>query len=452
MEHVFQTGSLFTRDYLTEAIRENQSYAAIDTDAYRTSISAIFDQFPTDQKASEAKTEDDLIWKILAALGWDHHERQVNLAPRGRDNIPDGLLFLDADAKAKANTHVEHWKRYEHGVVVVESKRYERPLDRGLRKKDEATAPSTQMLRYLRRVDDLTSGDLRWGFLTNGSVWRLYYQGARSVSEQFFEIDLASVLRARGDLLDADDTDKTNADREHWLKVFILMFGQSSFVPSTSDTRTFHIKALEDGRFYEERVAKNLLYWPLFLRLAEDRILLPVRDELYDVYGLRDIVRGDVQRRKDQNDTFSSSQGRYWSIIDDLSRAIDKGDSSIGLPPYNGGLFNRDATPLLAGVRVADDVMAEVIDLLSFEHRDGQRRYINYRDLSVQQLGSIYERLLEFEIKRDPDEGLIVRPNLFARKSSGSYYTPDELVGLILRETLEPLITDRLTAFTDKAA
>ncbi len=486
MDHIFQTGSLFTRDYLTEAVRQAEAYNAIDLDHLRSELTAIFEAFPTEQKASEAKTEDDLIWRVLSALGWEHHERQVNLAPRGRDNIPDGLLFLDEASKTQANTHVEHWKRYEHGVVVVESKRYDRPLDRGLRKKDEATAPSTQMLRYLRRVDDLTSGDLRWGFLTNGSIWRLYYQGARSVSEQFFQIDLASVLQVRGDLIDTDESEETTVERDHWLRVFALMFGQSSFVPSPTDARTFHIKALEDGKFYEERVAKNLsdvvfqtvfpllakaiaegepeadlgevrhaalilLYRLLFLLYAEDRNLLPVRDSRYDDYSLREKVRGDVQRRKDQNDIFSSTQSRYWSIVEDLSRAIDKGDTSIGLPPYNGGLFNAEATPLLAGVRIADDRMADVIDLLSYEHRDGQRRYINYRDLSVQQLGSIYERLLEFEIKRDPDEGLIVRPNLFARKSSGSYYTPDELVGLILRETLEPLITDKLTAFTSKA-
>ena len=486
MDHIFQTGSLFTRDYLTEAVRQAEAYNAIDLDHLRSELTAIFEAFPTEQKASEAQTEDDLIWKVLSALGWEHHERQVNLAPRGRDNIPDGLLFLDEASKTQANTHVEHWKRYEHGVVVVESKRYDRPLDRGLRKKDEATAPSTQMLRYLRRVDDLTSGDLRWGFLTNGSIWRLYYQGARSVSEQFFQIDLASVLRVRGDLIDTDESEETTAERDHWLRVFALMFRQSSFVPSPTDTRTFHIKALEDGKFYEERVAKNLsdvvfqtvfpllakaiaegepeadlgevrhaalilLYRLLFLLYAEDRNLLPVRDSRYDDYSLREKVRGDVQRRKDQNDIFSSTQSRYWSIVQDLSRAIDKGDTSIGLPPYNGGLFNAEATQLLAGVRIADDRMADVIDLLSYEHRDGQRRYINYRDLSVQQLGSIYERLLEFEIKRDTEEGLIVRPNLFARKSSGSYYTPDELVGLILRETLEPLITDKLTAFTSKA-
>jgi hypothetical protein len=479
-------GSLFTRDYLQDAIREEPEYGEIDPSAIAAELKPVFDAFPADMSPSEAKTEDDLIWRILVALGWEHSERQVNLAPRGRDNIPDGLLFLDENSKTTANSHAENWKWYQHGVVVVESKRWGRPLDRGLRKKDEATAPSTQMLRYLRRVDDLTSGNLRWGFLTNGATWRLYYQGARSVSEQFFEVDLASLLRVRGDLLEADGSEAAEEQRNHWLRVFVLMFRRESFAASSTDPRTFHMRALEEGRFYEERVAKNLsdvvfqtvfpelakaiatdkpeadlvdvrhaalilLYRLLFLLYAEDRNLLPVRDERYDDYGLRDKVRGDVGRRKDQNDTFSNLQDRYWSVIDGLSRAIDKGDASIGLPPYNGGLFNRKATPLLDGVHIPDSVMAEVIDLLSYERRDGQRRYINYRDLSVQQLGSIYERLLEFEIKRDPDEGLVVRPNLFARKSSGSYYTPDELVGLILKETLEPLIDDKLAAFREKA-
>lgn len=45
------------------------------------------------------------------------------------------------------------------------------------------------MLRYHRRIDDLTSGRLRWGILTNGTKWRLYWAGARSVSEEFLEID-----------------------------------------------------------------------------------------------------------------------------------------------------------------------------------------------------------------------------------------------------------------------
>ena len=176
-----------------------------------------------------------------------------------------------------------------------------------------------------------------------------------------------------------------------------------------------------------------LLYRLLFILYAEDRNLLPVRDKRYDDYALRDKVREDIRRRKDANDTFSKSAARYWSAIDDLCRAIDKGDASIGLPPYNGGLFDRLQTPLLGRIRLGDAAIAEVIDALSFEQTAAGRHYINYRDLGVQQLGSIYERLLEQEVVREGRE-ILVHPNIFARKASGSYYTPDDLVSLIVNE------------------
>jgi hypothetical protein len=189
-----------------------------------------------------------------------------------------------------------------------------------------------------------------------------------------------------------------------------------------------------------------LLYRLLFVLYAEDRGLLPVKDTRFDDYALRN-TRLDVGRRKDAGDIFSSVAKTIWSKFADLAEMIDKGDPSVGLPPYNGGLFNGEQTPLLKTIRLGDDVMAEAIDILSFEQRGGERRYINYRDLSVQQLGSIYERLLEFELTRDENGAVDIRPNIFARKNSGSYYTPDDLVLLILDETLEPLISDAMAAF-----
>ena len=400
-------------------------------------------------------------------------------------DVPDGLLFADDAAKGRANRFAQGWRRYELGLAVVESKRWLRPLDRRSGRAGEETAPSTQMLRYLRRVDDLTTGALRWGILTNGARWRLYYQGARSVSEQFFEVDLAALLDLPGH--NEGLFALSEAERCHALKLFALVFRREAFLPGASDERTFHQRAIEEGRFYEERVAANLsdlvfdqifpalaraiaaaapdaplrevregtlilLYRLLFILYAEDRDLLPVRDARYDDYALRDRVRGDVGERKDQGDVFSETAARYWSAVDDLCRAVDQGDVSIGLPPYNGGLFDRARVPLLDRVRLGDRVMAEVIDALSFEQDEaGRRRYINYRDLGVRQLGSIYERMLEHELVRDGDE-VAVRPNIFARKGSGSYYTPDDLVGLIVEEAVGPLVMARIRAFEVEAA
>ena len=479
-------GSLFAEGFLREAITELpdwQDVPASALDDLEAALQARFDRFPTDLLPNESQTEEDLIWPVLKRLGWTAHLRQQNLSPVGRQDVPDGLLFADGAAKDRANRFADEWKRYGHGLAIVESKRWLRPLDRRSGRRGEETAPSTQMLRYLRRADDLTTGKLRWGILTNGARWRLYYARARSVSEQFFEIDLATVLDTPshgGEAIPADA-------RQHWLKVFYLVFRRNSFLPpSSADDQTFHLRAIAEGRFYQERVASNLstlvfeqvfpdlvralakadpdapldevrdaglvvLYRLLFVLFAEDRDLLPVRDSRYDDYALRDRVRGDIGRRKDEDDVFSIAAARYWFAFDDLCRAIDQGDASIGLPPYNGGLFDRDGAPLLKRVRLGDVVMADVIDALSFEQTPLGRRYINYRDLGVQQLGSIYERLLEQEVVRK-GEAIVVRPNVFARKDSGSYYTPDDLVDLIVREAVGPLVDSRMEAFAAAAS
>ncbi len=473
---LFTSGSLFTTDFLADAIKADPDYLAVDARGLRVALDKIAAAFPQRHRTNESQTEDDFIWPVLGALGWSESLRQQNLTVSGRDDVPDGLLFVDAEAKAAANAQDDQWKRYSHGLAVVESKRWARPLDRASGR-DEVTAPSTQMLRYLRRIDDLTAGQLRWGILTNGTKWRLYWAGARSVSEEFLEIDLGRVLALDG----GDDLFADDATREHWLRVFAVMFCRNAFIKTGADKRSFHERARAAAAFYEERVAASLsklvfeqvfpdlacaiataspqasledvrqaslvlLYRLLFLLYAEDRDLLPVGEKRYDDYALRH-QRIEVGRRITDGDAFSASAGKIWAHVADLARIIDKGDSSVGIPPYNGGLFAGDGTPLLDTIRIPDSVMAPALDALSYERSSGERRYINYRDLSVQQLGSIYERLLEFEIVHDELGALTVRPNLFARKNSGSYYTPDELVGLILDKTLEPLISERLDAF-----
>ena len=486
MDRAFQ-GSLLTEDFLRESITGLDEWLGI-TDAVlaetEAALQAVFASFPTDRSPNESQTENDLIWPVLEQLGWTASLRQQNLSAHGRQNVPDGLLFASATAKARANRVAEDWRRYELGLVVVEVKRWLRPLDRRSGRRGEESAPSTQMLRYLRRIDDLTTGGVRWGILTNGAQWRLYHAGARSVSEQFFEIDLAAILNLpeHNQGLFALST----SARRHWLKVFTLIFQRDAFLPDAADQRTFHQRAIAEGQFYQERVTASLselvfgqvfpllacalaatepeaplsevrdaalvlLYRLLFILYAEDRDLLPVREDRYDDYALRNKVRGEIGRRKDKGDVFSVTAARYWSAFDDLCQAIDRGDASIGLPPYNGGLFDREHTPLLSRVRIGDTVMAEVIDALSFERTPQGRRYINYRDLGVQQLGSIYERLLEQEIVREGDD-TIVRPNVFARKDSGSYYTPDDLVGLIVQETLQPLVRSPIAAFYTEIA
>jgi hypothetical protein len=162
LDHVFQ-GSLFTSDFLTQSIAKNADWNTLsegDIDALGEDLAAIFAAFPAQQTPNETRTEDDLIWPVLRRIGWNESMRQQNLTVKGREDVPDGLLFANPEAKAQADTFPEEWKRYEFGQAIVESKRWKRPLDRQSGKRGEELAPSTQMLRYLRRVDDLTAGRL----------------------------------------------------------------------------------------------------------------------------------------------------------------------------------------------------------------------------------------------------------------------------------------------------
>ena len=213
---------------------------------------------------------------------------------------------------------------------------------------------------------------MRWGILTNGARWRIYYSGARSTIDEYLELDLSRIMGLDGDLLDAGITDE---DRDHWLRVFATLFSRSAFERAAPDAPNFLERARKDAAFYEERVAKSLsdlvfdrlypdlgkavakaapadaplddirqatlilLYRLLFILYAEDRGLLPVRDPRFDDYALR-VARLDVGRRKDDGDTFSSVARQIWARFSSLSEMIDKGDPSVGLPPYNGGLFS----------------------------------------------------------------------------------------------------------------
>ena len=126
-------GSLFASDFLYDTIAETPEWHTLDDVALQdveARLRAIFDTFPHGSSPNETQTEDDLIWPVLATLGWTAYLRQQNLSAIGREAMPDGLLFRDEAAKAHANTLAPEWTRYELGLALVESKRWLVPLDR----------------------------------------------------------------------------------------------------------------------------------------------------------------------------------------------------------------------------------------------------------------------------------------------------------------------------------
>ena len=499
-------GRLFTDYFLSDGIRATAEWRGLassgEFEAFRDGARRRFELARGFSEPNEAVTERELIWPVLELLGWADYLPQQGAARN--EDVPDLLLFADADAKTRAAGRGSADQRYADGVAVVESKRLGLPLDAragstssrelgstGSRElgagRRASRTPHGQMLRYLSTAEIESDGRIRWGILTSGDVWRLYYGRARPRATGYFEADL-------GDVLEQDDDDA--------LRVFYLLFRRDSFVLRDGAVTTFLESALAEGRRYEEKVAADLsgtvfervfpslvgaladaggedlpavreaalifLYRLLFILYAEDRGLLPVNDPRYDDYGLRKPVREDIARRMERGAAFSTVASRYYDHVTTLCRLIDVGDPSIGLPPYNGGLFSESAAPMLGRVRLPDATVAPLIYDLSHAEGEsagstgsrepgsassrGPRRFISYRDMSVQQLGSIYERLLEREPVRGGEGGIVVRPNPYARKDSGSFFTPQELVDLIVDRTLKPLVEERLAAFENRSA
>ena len=457
-------GQLFTHYFLTDGIKATAEWQASCAQpeafaAFRDGVARRLDALSRSQEPNEAATEQDLIRPVLALLGWVDYLPQQSVA--GNADIPDHLLFADADAKQQAAAERNAGARLGYAAVVAESKRFGLSLD----SRERSGSPHGQILRYLATAEIASEGRVRWGILTNGRVWRLYDYRARPRASGYFEVDLGELLAS---------------GREDDLRVFHLLFRRESFALQAGATATFLEAALAEGRRYEEQVAQDLsgvvfervfprlvdalaeasgqtlaesrdaalifLYRLLFVLYAEDRNLLPVNDARYDDYGLRKPVRDHIARRMATNDTFSAKFTLYYDHLVNLFRIIGEGDESIGLPPYNGGLFAAEASPLLETVRLADAPLAPIIHDLS--HVEG--RFVNYRDMSVQQLGSIYERLLEREPVRT-DGNISIRLNPYARKDSGSFYTSQELVDLIVERTLKPLADERLNAFAAQA-
>jgi hypothetical protein len=478
-------GQLFTEDFLREGIRQTRAWGTLDPAAverFASRLRELFAAFPVGGTPNEAVTEHELIFPLLEALEWPDYLPQQTTSARGRSDVPDAVLFPNTHAKAAALALSSSSERYRHAIAILESKRWQRSLDRADGGDQEgAGAPSSQMLRYLSRAEVQSDRAVQWGILTNGRFWRLYFQGARSRSEEFLEADLLALVGGQGVQLGLDTPTAETRDAE--LRAFFLLFRRPAFLPDPADatTRPFLLQARIESRLWEETVSRELgkvvfgeifpelvralaaadpqapspktaeylegvrraaltyLYRLLFLLYAEDRNLLPVRDTRYDDYSLRKLRR-EIADRTDRLDVFSSQRDAYDHHLRGLFRAVAAGDRSIGLPAYDGGLFEA-GEPFLERVRLPDVTLGPLIDGLSRRSLEDGRGWINYRDLSVQHLGSIYERLLEF---RAVDVGgrLDTQLQPFARRGSGSYYTHDDLVELIVRRTAGLLVDE----------
>lgn len=208
-------------------------------------------------------------------------------------------------------------------------------------------------------------------------------------------------------------------------------------------------QALTDGKltrqgYFEELL--RLVYRLIFLFAAEDRELLhapgapQAATKAYaDGYSLARLRERCMRR------TAWDRHGDAWEGLKATFAALGKGEPRLGLPAL-GGLFADGQLPDLTGCKLDNRRMLAAIWRLAWMRPDGHPlTRVNWRDMETEELGSVYESLLELTPIASADtktftfaEGDETRGN--ARKISGSYYTPDPLVKLLLDGTLEPVL------------
>jgi len=188
--------------------------------------------------------------------------------------------------------------------------------------------------------------------------------------------------------------------------------------------------------------ALTIVYRVLFLLFAEARSLVPIWNEIYrDAYTIEALL---ARARLRQGSGEAGSGTGLWKGFQAISRLAHSGcrAGDLEVNAFNGRLFSPRHTPLVEQRAIADRVMRDVLlSLASAPTSDGRRR-ISYHDLGVEQLGSVYERVLEHEPAHDGASIVLTRTST-RRKTTGSFYTPQALTEFLVRRTLSPLIADK---------
>ncbi len=190
--------------------------------------------------------------------------------------------------------------------------------------------------------------------------------------------------------------------------------------------------------------ALTIVYRLLFLLFAEARALVPLWHPVYrDSYSV-EALRSIAER--------SGRAPGLWDTLRAMTRlahaGCDAGD--LRVTPFNGRLFSPARTPLAERRDLDDESARRAVLALSTRtapDRAGRER-ITYRDLGVEQLGAVYETLLDYEPRisqSTPSRGRRSRPVVTlesgsgVRKATGTFYTPQPIADYLVRRTLAPL-------------
>ena len=431
-------------------------------------------------------------WTVAEALWKDYRQsRQRTDIPPEQSGIERWLLRLLRDVLGYADITQASWPtvigertfpishRACGGALPLLLTTADRELDRSnpaFGEDGRRRAPHAAMQELLNA--DTTA---KWGMLANGSRLRLLRENPSLTRPSYIEVDVERIfeerlysdfaafwLLAQASRLAPDPSGASGGRIEQWRlegaktgqrALDRLRAGVTTALRELGSGFIEHLDNealradLNGGAMTANGLHQQLLrlvYRLLFLFTAEERDLLhgpdadPIARNLYaEGYSLASVR--DRARLRRSYDRFSD----LWSGLTVTFRGLARGADPLGLPAL-GGLFEDDQCPALDHASLPNSRLLAAIHALAFFTAEGSLQRVNYRDMGTEELGSVYESLLELH----PVVQVSSRPWTFGflgdeggadakgseRRLSGSYYTPDALVQELLRSALDPII------------
>ena len=357
---------------------------------------------------------------------------------------------------------------------------------------DKKPANATRRMSAHALVQEfLNLHDQLYGLVTDGQVLRLLRDSSRLVKQSYLEFDLDRIF-----------TDGLFAD---FAVLYRLL--HATRLPLTNDTAAeslierYHQDSLDQGARIREGLSKaveqaildfgngflshpdndglraavangeisaddyyrqllQLIYRLLFLMVIEERDLIfsvdapraqrDIHRRFYSVARLRHLSEKRYLADPRRHD--------LWLALQTCFRLFeaDGPGAKLGIAPLAGDLFSAEALDSLAGCTLGNDVLLGCLRSVGlYRHPEsGQLIRVNYAALNVEEFGSVYEGLLEYEPEFS-GEGHELRFGFRRgdeRAATGSHYTPDDLVQPLIRHSLDHLIADRRESDDPEAA
>ncbi len=329
-----------------------------------------------------------------------------------------------------------------------------------------------------------------WGLVTNGRILRVVRDNASLTRPAWIEVDLARIfaeqryadfslcwLLLHESRFGRADAPAHEAILEEWraagleagtvardrlregVEAALRALGTGFLAhPSNSALRERLTSGALDAAAYQQQLLR-VVYRMIFLLVAEERELLhaaaddPGAITMYRAgYGLQRLRERSARRRAyDRHDD-------AWDSLVVAFRGCAVGEPRLGLPGL-GGLFAVTQSADLDTARLANRALLDAVFRLTWLPHEHAVVRVNWRDMGTEELGSVYESLLELvpevaegawkfgfvgDVAPGQDGGSAAATSGNARKLSGSYYTPDSLVQALLDSALEPVIARAL--------